>query len=187
MNMTIASSFSIISIPPNVSVMKSLMVISLFFFWFALCECVYDDCLNGKVLVTCMVIFVINYNYNYIGNVNLLKLEINETYDVKLCNNSFVLASELTSSFGIEFADNLLLSSWWLPSGKKITEAVNGVTVTGRELQCYNDQITVNGVYTCGLSKGENLYVGIYRNTSNGKTDLKSQNLTCNLFILQIC
>ena len=117
---------------------------------------------------------------------NLLKLEINNTYDVKLCNNSFVLASELTLSFGIEFADNLL-SSWWLPSGKEITEAVNGVSVAGKELQCYNDQITVNGVYTCRLSEVENLYLGIYRNTNNGKTVLKFQNLTCNLFILQIC
>ena len=67
MNMTIASSFSIIclySIRPNAGVMKSLMVISLFFFWFALCECVYDDCLNGKALVTCMVIFVHLYICN---------------------------------------------------------------------------------------------------------------------------
>ena len=102
----------------------------------------------------------------------MLKLEVNATYDVKLCNNSFILASDIFSPFGIEYNNDLISCLWWRPSGEKLTSAGNGLYIVLNELQCYDDEIAINGVYTCNLqSEGENLYIGIYRNVNNSKTD----------------
>lgn len=92
---------------------------------------------------------------------------------ISLCNNSFILVSQLDLQHGIEgYKNDPATTAWWNPEGET-AQYYNGLIIqnnklkhtgTGTDIDSHTD-----GLYTYLLQDGNLLIVGIYKTKTSGK------------------
>ena len=86
-----------------------------------------------------------------------------------MCNNSFILMSDLGTQKGIK--GNVYtpgISFWWLPNGSQAENGVNNIYMQNKDKLKTNGGSIPPGIYTYVPDSSTILLVGIYENTNKG-------------------
>ena len=101
-----------------------------------------------------------------------MEISQNSSDDIELCNNSYILRSNLNNQLGV-IGNGYYngFSHWTIPSGVHLFTNNNdeGVLVQNGKLKKTNDQNIKNGIYMYYSNPSSTYLLGIYDNENQSK------------------